>query len=148
MALKTIHKEVEFAVGDVVAVHQKVQVSADKSRTQIFEGMVIGIKNRGLGKSFTVRRIGTQKIGIEQIIPLASPNLEKIEVKRKGIRGSRQAKLYYTRDKSKKEIEKIYSRQIRRETAKDAKETPKLKKKTAKKATKKTSSKTKNSSKK
>lgn len=131
MALKATHNEVEFAVGDVIALHQKVQVSADKSRTQIFEGMVIGIKNRGNGKSITVRRIGAQKVGIEQIIPLASPNLEKIEVKRKGEKGSRRAKLYYTRDKSKKEIEKIYSRNVRHETAKSEAKTEKPKTKKA-----------------
>jgi large subunit ribosomal protein L19 len=148
MAIKATHKETEFAVGDIVAVHQKVNVSADKSRTQIFEGMVIGIKNKGNGKSITVRRVGAQNIGIEQIIPLISPNLEKIVVKRKGGRGTRRAKLYYTREKSKREIEKLYSRNVRRETAKAEIKTTKSKaKKVAKKPVKK-ATKTKPSSKK
>ncbi len=101
--------------------------------------MVIAIKNKGNGKSFTVRRIGSQKVGIEQIIPLISPNLEKVEVKRKGEKGSRRAKLYYTRDKSKKEIEKIYSRHTRHDSAKSMAKTPQPKvKKATKKAVKKT----------
>ncbi len=114
MALKAKHNEIEFGVGDVVRVHQKL---AD-GRIQIFEGIVIKIKGSQEGKTFTVRRIGAQKIGIEIIFPLHSPAVQKIEVKRKGTRGVHRAKLYYIRNKSKREIEQIYSRANRREKAK------------------------------
>lgn len=109
MALKAKHKNTEFGVGDVVKVVQKIK-DDDKTRTQAFEGTVLGIKGRGATKTFTVRRIGIQKIGIERIFPLELPTLESIEVIREGVRGVRQAKLYYTRDQSRKEIEAIYSR--------------------------------------
>jgi large subunit ribosomal protein L19 len=105
MALTATHKDISFGVGDTIKVFQKI-----KDKTQVFEGMVIGIKGRDMRKTFTVRRIGAQKIGIEQIFPLALPTIEKIEVVRKGIEGVRRAKLYYTRNKSSREIEKIYSR--------------------------------------
>jgi large subunit ribosomal protein L19 len=142
MALQLSHNENKFGVGDVIRVHQKIQESADKFRTQVFEGTVLGIKGEGLRKTFTVRRIGAQKVGIEQIFPISSPYIEKVEVVREGLKGVRHAKLYYTRDKSTKEIEKIYSRAKRKTEAKKAaakaKTTkPKTKKKTtAKKATK------------
>jgi large subunit ribosomal protein L19 len=109
MALKIKHAENQFGVGDVVRVHQKIQ-EGDKTRTQVFEGMVIGIKGRDAGKSFTVRRMGAQKVGIEMIFPINSPVIEKIEVTREGTEGVQQAKLYYTRYKSSRQIEKIYSR--------------------------------------
>jgi ribosomal protein L19 len=114
------------------------------SRTQAFEGTVIGIRGQGLGKSFIVRRIGANNIGIEQIFPISAPVIDSVEVVRAGTRGSRRAKLYYIRDKSKREIENIYSRTKRREAAKLAKQTSKKKtvKKATKKATKKTSKKT------
>ncbi len=109
MALITKHKDTSFGVGDEVKVHLNVK-EGDKSRKQVFEGMVIGIKGRDAGKSFTVRRIGAAKVGIEMIVPLNTPSLEKVEVVRSGTEGVQHAKLYYVRNKSKKEIEKIYSR--------------------------------------
>ncbi len=114
MAITAKHNEVEFGVGDIVRVRQQIIEEGKKTRSQTFEGMVIGIKGEGAGKSFTVRKIGSQKIGIEQIYPLSSPVIEQIQVVRKGKRGIRHAKLYYTRDKSPREIEKIYSRARRK----------------------------------
>ncbi len=131
MALNLTHKENQFSVGDTVKVHQKIS-EGEKTRSQIFEGMVIAIKNRDTGKSFTVRRVGSQKIGIEAIFPILSPNIEKVEVVRKGVEGVRHAKLYYTRSKSNREVEKIYSRIISKEKARALKP----KKKVAKKVTK------------
>lgn len=128
MAIKILHNDTEFGVGDVVRVHQKIIEEGKKDRTQVFEGTVIGIKNRGAGKSFTVRRIGAQKIGVEMIFPIKSPLLERMEVKRKGMRGSRRAKLYYIRKKSKREIEKIYARNVAREKAKEETGKKKIKK--------------------
>lgn len=109
MALKAKHNNIEFGVGDTIRVIQSLK-EGGKTRSKAFEGMVIGIKGREENKTFTVRRIGVAKIGIERIFPLFSPSIEKIEVVRTGVRGVRRAKLYYTRDKPRREIEKIYSR--------------------------------------
>ena len=117
MAIQTTHKETKFGVGDTVRVHQKIQ-EGEKSRVAVFEGMVMGVKGEGENKTFTVRRIGSQKIGIEQIFPLFSPLLEKVEVKRHGVRGVRQAKLYFTRKQSKRQVERIYSRANRKSASK------------------------------
>jgi len=127
MALKMKHGAVEFAVGDVVRVHQRIVEEGKKERIQVFEGTVIATKNREAGKSFVVRRIGTQKVGIEMIFPLSSPLIEKIEVKRKGGRGVRRSKLYYLRSKSKRETEKVFSRSVRRVKAKVTIKTEKVK---------------------
>lgn len=109
MAIKAKHKETTFGVGDRVKVTQKIK-EGEKIRLQVFDGIVIRIKGEEENKSFTVRRVGVQQIGIERIYPLISPSIEKVEVVRSGTKGIRRAKLYYIRDKSKKEIELIYSR--------------------------------------
>ncbi len=114
MALKIKHKDVEFGVGDTVKVWQKIK-EGEKTRLQAFEGMVLGIKGHGTGKSFTVRRIGEAQIGIEKIFPMESPVVDKVEVVRKGTSGVKRAKLYYTRHKARKAVEEIYSRAQRRE---------------------------------
>lgn len=113
MALIAQLNESKFGVGDLVRVHQAIK-EGEKERIQVFEGIVIGIKGKGTGKSFTVRRIGTQKIGIEQIFPINSPNIKRVEVKREGTKGVASSKLYYIRNKNPREIEKIYSRARRR----------------------------------
>lgn len=136
MALIASIKETSFGVGDTIKVHLKIK-EGEKTRNQIFEGMVIGIKGRDLGKTFTVRKIGAQRVGIEMIFPLNTPTLEKIEVVRKGMEGVKQAKLYYTREKSAREIEKIYSRAA----GKNPKPIEKKKAKSRSKKTKRTSKK-------
>jgi large subunit ribosomal protein L19 len=117
MALTIKYKESDFGVGDTVSVAQKVK-EGEKERLQIFEGMVIAIKNRGENIMFTVRKIGVQGVGIERIFPLASPLLEKVTVIKKGTPGVRRSKLYYIRSKSPREIEQIYSRAAKRISAK------------------------------
>jgi len=117
MALKAQHKDIIFGVGDTVKVFQIIK-EEDKEREQAFEGMVIGIKGETVNKSFTVRKVGEQKIGIERIFPLSAPTIQKVELIRKGLRGVKRAKLYYTRGKSRREIEKIYSRAAIKEKAK------------------------------
>src|SRR5256885_14353543 len=84
---------VNFAVGDTVRVHTKV-VEGDKERIQIFTGVVIGKRGRGLNEMFTVRRISYNE-GVERVFPVHSPRVEKIEVERKG--SVRRAKLTYLR---------------------------------------------------
>jgi large subunit ribosomal protein L19 len=119
MAITATHKDTSFGVGDKVKVLQRIK-EGEKERTQSFEGMVIGIKGRGNGKTFTVRRIGVQNVGIERIFPLGSPHIEKVEIERKGQEGSRRAKLYFTRDKSRKEVDAIYMRAQKKELQKKA----------------------------
>src|ERR1044071_1907731 len=82
-----------FNVGDSVKVHTKV-VEGDKERIQIFAGVVIGRRGRGLNSTFTVRRISYGE-GVERVFPLHSPRVDKIEVERKG--DVRRAKLTYLR---------------------------------------------------
>lgn len=118
MALIATHKEIEFGVGDTVRVHQRIfdSASADsKSRVQIFEGMVLSIGGRDMGKSVRLRKMsGT--VGVELIFPIHAPVIEKVEVVKKGVEGSTHAKLYYVRTKSKREIDRIYSR-VNKKTA-------------------------------
>jgi len=109
---------VEFHVGDIVRVHYKL-IEKEKTsgkakkevkettreRLQVFEGMVIAIKNREENVMFTVRRIGAQAIGVERIFPLNSPWIRKFEVKRYG--DVRRAKLYYLRDKVGKAAQRV-----------------------------------------
>lgn len=109
MSIITNHKGAKFGIGDKVGVYLHIK-EGDKERTQIFEGMVIAIKNREGNRTFTVRKIGAHNIGIERIFQLTSPFLEKIEVIKKGTMGVRRAKLYYTRKQSQRQIEEIYSR--------------------------------------
>ncbi len=82
-----------FAVGDSVRVHTKV-VEGDKERIQVFSGVVIGRRGRGLNETFTVRRISYGE-GVERVFPIHSPRVDKVEVERKG--SVRRAKLTYLR---------------------------------------------------
>jgi len=84
--------------GDTVKVSSKV-VEGDKERTQVFQGVVIGVKNSGAGSTFTVRRV-TYGVGVERTFPLYSPRVEKVEIVRRG--KTRRAKLYYIRGLSTK----------------------------------------------
>ncbi|PJE69066.1 50S ribosomal protein L19 [Candidatus Shapirobacteria bacterium CG10_big_fil_rev_8_21_14_0_10_38_14] len=104
MANRIKINETEFAVGDQIAVQQKIQ-EGDKTRLQNFEGVVIAIKGRGENKMFTVRKIATGAIGVERIWPANSPWIKKITVKKKG--SVRRAKLYYLRQRTGKRATKI-----------------------------------------
>ena len=84
---------VPFKAGDTVKVHVKI-VEGDKSRIQVFQGVVIGRQNGGIRESFTVRKI-SNGIGVERSFPLHSPTLEAIELVTRG--HVRRAKLYYLR---------------------------------------------------
>jgi large subunit ribosomal protein L19 len=113
MSLYLKIKDVDFGIGDRVRVYQKIK-EGDKERSQIFSGTVIKIKGDAKNKTFTVRRIGIQQIGIERIFPSDLPSIFKIEVVKKGTKGVTKSKLYYIRNKSKKLLENIYSRSSRR----------------------------------
>ena len=84
----------DFAPGDTVRVHAKI-VEGSRERIQMFEGVVISRQGTGVRETFTVRRI-SYGIGVERMLPVHSPRIEKIDVLRKGI--VRRAKLYYLRN--------------------------------------------------
>jgi large subunit ribosomal protein L19 len=84
-----------FKVGDSVKVHFKI-VEGKTERIQVYEGLVISMKNTGVGKSFTVRK-NSYGVFVERIFPMHSPRIAKVELVRPG--KVRRAKLYYIRDK-------------------------------------------------
>ena len=83
-----------FKAGDTLKIHVKI-TEGDKQRIQIYEGMCIRRRNRGLGSSYTVRKI-SGSVGVERVFPLHSPSVARIEVIRCG--RVRRAKLYYLRN--------------------------------------------------
>src|SRR5688572_31137682 len=86
----------EFRPGDTVRVGVKV-VEGDRTRVQNFEGVCIARSNKGIGSSFTVRKISFGE-GVERVFPLYSPGIDSIEVVRRG--AVRRAKLYYLRGRT------------------------------------------------
>ncbi len=106
-----------IAVGDSIAIHQKIK-EGNKIRTQVFEGLVIAIKGREAGRSLTVRKIGAGAIGVEKILPLHLPTIEKIVVKRHG--QIKRAKLYYLRGRVGKAASKIKEKSANLKAAKQA----------------------------
>jgi large subunit ribosomal protein L19 len=89
----------DFKVGDGVRVHTRVK-EGDKERIQIFAGIVIGRKGRGINETFTVRRISYGE-GVERVFPIHSPRIAKVDVDKPG--KARRAKLNYLRDRKGKE---------------------------------------------
>ena len=85
----------EVNIGDYVKVHLKIK-EGTRERIQIFEGSVIARKGGGLSETKTVRRV-SYGVGVERILPVHSPRIDKIEIVRKG--RVRRAKLYYLRDR-------------------------------------------------
>ena len=86
----------KFRTGSTVKVHYLIVEGATK-RVQIFEGVVIYIKNASTSRTFCVRKIAAAGIGVERIFPLNSPRIQKIEVVRLG--KVRKARLYYLRSR-------------------------------------------------
>ena len=111
------YQDQSIQVGDTIAVHQNIK-EGEKSRVQIFEGVVISVQNRQENKSFTVRKIASGAIGVEKIFPVDLPSISKIQVKRKG--EVRRAKLYYLRDRIGKSANKVREQKVSSTTAKNA----------------------------
>ncbi len=86
----------DFRPGDTLRVGVKV-VEGDRARVQTFEGVCIARSNKGIGSSFTVRKISFGE-GVERVFPLYSPGIDSIEVVRRG--AVRRAKLYYLRGRT------------------------------------------------
>ena len=87
----------EFRVGDTVRVDYKI-IEGKRERIQAFEGVVIAKKNKGISKTFTVRKISSG-VGVERIFPVNSPKIDKIVVIRKG--KVRRSKLNFLRNRKK-----------------------------------------------
>jgi large subunit ribosomal protein L19 len=83
-----------FRPGDELKVHVRV-IEGNKSRIQVFQGLVIARQGSGIRETFTIRKI-SYGVGVERIFPVHAPVIEKIELVRKG--EVRRAKLYYLRD--------------------------------------------------
>jgi large subunit ribosomal protein L19 len=84
----------DFRAGDTVKVHVKV-VEGNRSRVQVFQGVVIRVHGSGIGRTFTVRKVSFG-VGVERTFPLHSPIFETLEVVTRG--DVRRAKLYYLRN--------------------------------------------------
>ncbi|MFN7302742.1 MAG: 50S ribosomal protein L19 [Bacteroidia bacterium] len=82
-----------FKAGDRVTVHYKIK-EGNKERIQLFQGDVLQRRNAGVTETFTVRKI-SNGVGVERVFPLHSPNIEKIEVNRRG--KVRRARIFYLR---------------------------------------------------
>ncbi|GAA1924790.1 50S ribosomal protein L19 [Nocardioides lentus] len=84
----------EFRAGDTIKVHVKV-VEGNRSRVQVFQGIVIRVHGSGIGRTFTVRKVSFG-VGVERTFPLHSPIFDEVEVVTRG--DVRRAKLYYLRN--------------------------------------------------
>ena len=100
-ALKFFHQQVtvkkklpEFKAGDNITVHYKI-IEGNKERIQDYKGEVVQRKGSGATKTFTVRKI-SNGVGVERVFPLNSPNIDSIEVNKRG--KVRRARLFYLRD--------------------------------------------------
>ncbi len=96
----------QFQSGDTVNVHVKV-IEGDKERIQQYQGIVMGIKGSGIGRTFRVRKI-SNGVGVERIFPIHSPIISKIEKLKEG--KVRRAKLFYLRTLKGKSATKIKER--------------------------------------
>ena len=106
MANQVSWKDVNFAIGDTIRIHQTF-AEGDKTRTQIFEGLVIAIRGHAGLKSFVVRKIAVNNVGVEKIFPIETPTITKVEVMKKG--NVRRAKLYFLRGRIGKKATKVKS---------------------------------------
>lgn len=103
----------EFRPGDTLRVGVKV-IEGDRTRVQAFEGVCIARSNKGVGSSFTVRKISFGE-GVERVFPLYSPIIDRIEVVRRG--AVRRAKLYYLRGRTGKAARIAERRDVRKDAA-------------------------------
>jgi large subunit ribosomal protein L19 len=109
----------EFEPGDTLRVNVRIK-EGERERVQAYEGVCIARQGGGINESFTVRKISFGE-GVERVFPLHSPNIESIEVKRRGV--VRRAKLYYLRDRRGKSA-RIAERQMSAGAREAAKDTP------------------------
>ena len=84
-----------FSVGDTLNIHVRI-IEGEKERIQVYQGVLIADKGRGVNRMITVRRIVANE-GVERVFPLHSPRVAKIEIVRRG--DARRSKLYFLRDR-------------------------------------------------
>jgi len=101
----------DFQPGDTLRVNVKIK-EGERERVQAYEGVCIARAGGGIHENFTVRKISFGE-GVERLFPLLSPNIESIEVKRRGV--VRRAKLYYLRDRRGKSARIAERQTIRKE---------------------------------
>ncbi|NMB91856.1 50S ribosomal protein L19 [candidate division WWE3 bacterium] len=107
-SIKSDEKKIQdFRVGDTVKVSYKI-IEGGKTRIQPYQGIVIAVKGSGVSKTFTVRKISVDRIGVERIFPICSPNIEGVKVVKKG--KVRRSKLYYLRERVGKKATRIKER--------------------------------------
>jgi large subunit ribosomal protein L19 len=118
--LTATRKIPDFQAGDTLRVNVKIK-EGERERVQAYEGVCIARAGKGIDESFTVRKISFGE-GVERLFPLHSPNIDSIEVKRRGV--VRRAKLYYLRDRRGKSA-RIAERQMSAAAKDEPSETPK-----------------------
>lgn len=96
---------VDIHIGDTLGVHTQVTEGV-RTRTQIFEGILISLRGRGVNATFTVRKIAVGGIGVERTWPIDSKAILKIEVKKHAI-NVRRSKLYYLRERIGKQAVRV-----------------------------------------
>ncbi|MFH0943487.1 MAG: 50S ribosomal protein L19 [Candidatus Beckwithbacteria bacterium] len=106
MAISIIVKNTQISIGDTVKVKQGFVVE-NKPQTQSFQGIVISIKGRKPGTTFTVRKISADSIGVEKIWPVDSPSIIKVTLIKSG--NTRRAKLYFLKNRIGKTALKVKS---------------------------------------
>jgi large subunit ribosomal protein L19 len=94
--IKPVDRTIDFEIGDTVKVHYRI-VEGNKERIQVYEGIVIAMDNKGMSKTFTVRKLSFD-VGVERIFPLFTTRIAKIDVIRKG--KTRRSKLYFLRERT------------------------------------------------
>jgi len=112
------NNQITFHVGDTIKVHQNI-IEGQKTRTQVFQGIVIRIKGHQGLTSFTVRKISTSGIGVERIYPLDTPIISKIEVVKRG--KVKRAKLYYLRNRIGKKATKVQDSFVKKQEVEEVK---------------------------
>jgi large subunit ribosomal protein L19 len=117
--LASLRKTPDFQPGDTVRVNVRIK-EGERERVQAYEGVCIARNGAGLMENFTVRKISFGE-GVERVFPVASPMIESIEVKRRGV--VRRAKLYYLRDRRGKSA-RIAERQMGATPKAETAETP------------------------
>jgi large subunit ribosomal protein L19 len=117
--LKAIRATPTFQPGDTLRVNVRIK-EGDRERVQAFEGVCIARAGQGVQENFTVRKISFGE-GVERVFPVLSPNIESIEVKRRGV--VRRAKLYYLRERRGKSA-RIAERQMTASSKNEPTETP------------------------
>lgn len=98
-------KETDVHIGDSLRIHSQV-VESGKTRIQIYEGILISLRGRGVSATFTVRKIGAGQIGVERTWPVDGKSIIKVDVKKK-TSGVRRSKLYYLRDRIGKQAVRV-----------------------------------------